>query len=134
MHDPNGPLSSKTIQYSTYGQRSERACWLVPFWSVLEDDVTVQKPEIFENNFFGTPCRFLYNWFFCGSAIDNNVTYLENLAGFLVEEQYVLSKFPGSESWSLAAIVEIGELWSAEAAALCSRSDQAVLASGFEKR
>ena len=48
-HDPNGPLSSKTIQYSTYDQRSERACWLVPFWSVLEDDVTVQKPEIFEN-------------------------------------------------------------------------------------
>jgi len=44
-----------------------------------------------------------------------------------------LSKFPESESWSLAAIVEIGELRSAEAAALCSRSDQAVLALMVDK-
>ena len=92
-----GPLSSKTIQYSTYGQRSERAGWLVPFWSVLEDDVTVQNLKFLKARFLGHLVGFFIIVFFCGSAIDNNVTYWENQAGFLVDEQ-ICQNFPNPKA------------------------------------
>ena len=55
-------LVAMSINYS-YGQRSERAGWQVPFWSVLEDDVTVQNLKFLKASFLG----HLVGFFIIGS-------------------------------------------------------------------